>query len=130
KHVFTWCALLISYALTAQASTAPVSFSRSGIITGKVIDEGLQEPIPYASVVARSAKDNEILTGGITRDDGTFELKGLPDGQLIFEVQYIGYKTYHKQVNIPSDSHKVNLGTISLEENVAELEGVDVVAER
>ncbi|MGS2762018.1 TonB-dependent receptor domain-containing protein [Sinomicrobium sp. M5D2P9] len=130
RHVFTWCALLISYALTAQASTTPTSFSKTGIITGKVIDEGLQEPIPYATVVARSAADNEILTGGITQDDGTFELKGLPDGQMIFEVQYIGYKTYHKQVNIPSDSHKVNLGTIPLEENVAELEGVDVVAER
>ncbi|MGS2740657.1 TonB-dependent receptor domain-containing protein [Sinomicrobium sp. M5D2P17] len=130
RHVFTWCALLISYALTAQASTAPTTFSKTGIITGKVIDEGLQEPIPYASVVARSAADNEIITGGITNDDGTFELKGLPDGQLIFEVQYIGYKTFHKQVNIPSDSHKVNLGTITLEENVAELEGVDVVAER
>ncbi|UGU16944.1 TonB-dependent receptor [Sinomicrobium kalidii] len=130
RHFFTWCALLISYAISAQASAEPTSFAKSGTVTGKVIDQSLQEPIPYASVVARSAKDNEILTGGITREDGTFELKGLPDGQLVFEVQYIGYKTYHREITIPSKSHKVNLGTIALEENVAELEGVDVVAER
>lgn len=130
RHVFTWCALFLSCALIAQTSAEPTNFPKTGTVTGKVIDQTLQDPIPYASVVVRSADNNEIITGGITQDDGSFELQGLPDGKMAFEVQYIGYQTYHKQITISKANSKVNLGIIALEENVAELEGVDVVAER
>lgn len=101
-----------------------------GSIKGKVMDKASQQPISYAAIVIKSGDGSETITGGITKEDGTFEIKKLPEGTFIFEVQYIGYKTYSQAVTISKGKKKIDLGAISLEEATEQLEGVEVVAER
>jgi len=102
---------------------------KNGSIEGKVIDKALQQPIAYAAIVIKSL-DDKTITGAITKEDGTFEVKQLPEGNLILEVQFIGYKTYSKQFTISKSNTKIALGNIYLEENTEQLQGVEVVAER
>ncbi|WP_340075681.1 outer membrane beta-barrel family protein [Leptobacterium sp. I13] len=129
KQLLTVCVLLLSsYTLTSQ--TAPIDPLNIGNITGKIIDKTLQQPVAYAAVVVKSSNDGATITGGITLDDGTFKLKDIPEGTHIFEVQFIGYKTHTQQIVVSRQNRNIDVGTIVLEEEVANLEGVDVVAER
>ncbi|UOB16970.1 TonB-dependent receptor domain-containing protein [Abyssalbus ytuae] len=127
KHFITLCALLFTSLFYAQtAPNVPVR----GTVTGKVIDNALKQPVPYASIIIKSKAEGTTITGGITDDAGSFEIKDVPEGSHIFEIQFIGYITFSKEITISSGNRKIDLGTITLEENVQELEGVDVVAER
>lgn len=126
------CVILYSTISTAQPSPSEPSTpdAKIGTVTGKVIDQKLKEPVPYATVAIKSATDSTTLTGGITSEDGSFEINKIEEGDLILEVQFIGYETYSKPIKIDRGNRKINIGVIALKENVTELEGVDVVAER
>ncbi|UJH68013.1 outer membrane beta-barrel family protein [Allomuricauda sp. SCSIO 65647] len=106
------------------------SEDKIGSITGKVIDNAKNQPVAYAAIVIKSADGNETVTGGITAEDGTFEIKKLPEGNFILEVQFIGYQTFKKDLVITKKNRKVELGTITLIEDAQKLEEVEVVGER
>ncbi|MEN8790207.1 MAG: TonB-dependent receptor [Flavobacteriaceae bacterium] len=124
-------ALALFWAVIAQAHTDPeISDVRIGSIVGQVVESGSGVPVAYAAVVLKSVEDGSTISGGITREDGSFELKKLPEGSFVFEVQFIGYKTHSRQVTISKRNRKLELGVISLDEEAEELSGVEVVAER
>ncbi|RKN78115.1 TonB-dependent receptor domain-containing protein [Ulvibacterium marinum] len=122
--------LAVFLCITTSANTPPESDLRIGSVTGKIIDKALQQPIAYAAIVIKTQDGSNDKTGGITQEDGTFEIKNLPEGDLIFEVQFIGYKTHSQQITISKKDRKLNLGTIALEEEAEELSNVEVVGER
>ena len=101
-----------------------------GSISGRVIDNVQKQPVSYAAIVIKRASDNTTITGGITNEDGTFQIKKLPEGSFIVEVQFIGFKTYTRQITLSKDNRNPDLGIISIEEEAEELSGVEVVAER
>ena len=99
----------------------------SGSIKGKVIDKKTNEPLPYVNIIL---KDNgKIVTGGVTTEDGNFAINKLGLQKYTIEVQFIGYTTVVKNIDLTSDANQ-NLGTIAILEDVSELKGVEVVAER
>ena len=129
KHVSFLVALLL-------CMTSPFSLFANdtddalGVIKGKVIDNVSNQPVAYAAVVIKSEDGTETITGGITTEDGNFEINKLPDGTFIFEVQYIGYKTHSQKLVVAKGKRTLNLGTVTLVEETKELEGVELVAER
>jgi outer membrane receptor protein involved in Fe transport len=129
KQLITLCALVL---LSVQ-STSANNFSthidfKDGIITGKVMDAALNEALPYVNVIVKK-KTGETVTGGITLDDGTFNITKVPEGIYDVSVQYIGYETVSNEVTITRKNHKVDLGTISLKESATGLDEVTVIAE-
>ena len=58
-----------------------------------------------------------------------FEIKEIPLGKSNLEVQYIGFKTFSKEINITNDNREINLGTILLNEDSATLDEVVIRAE-
>lgn len=100
-----------------------------GEISGLVIDVDLQEPIPYATIVVKDAQGN-MVSGNTTDGEGNFKIEKLEQGNYTFQVQFMGYKTYSQEISITSSKSSINLGTIPLELEVAQLDGVTVVAER
>ncbi|WP_299163934.1 TonB-dependent receptor [uncultured Eudoraea sp.] len=100
-----------------------------GSISGRVIDNVQEQPVPYAAIVIKRASDNTTITGGITNEDGSFQIKKIPDGSFIVEVQFIGYKTHIQEITLSKNKRNAELGVISLEEEAEELSGVEVVAE-
>ncbi|MDC6364293.1 MULTISPECIES: TonB-dependent receptor domain-containing protein [Flavobacteriaceae] len=129
KKVVLLFALLICSAHSTKLFANP-SEDALGSISGTVIDNALQQPVAYAAVVIKSEDGSETITGGITNDDGTFEIKKLPDGSFLLEVQFIGYKTHSEILVINKNNRNLNLGTITLMENTQELDEVELVGER
>ena len=119
--------LAISFSATA-ADSDPTS-ERPGKITGFVIDKNLQEPLPYVTVVIKDLA-GEVLTGGVTDDNGKFTIEKIPEGKNLVFIQYIGYKTYSTEIEISKKGDLVDLGNIYLEEDIASLDEVTVIAER
>src|SRR5690606_27161973 len=101
---------------------------KEGSISGTVIDAHLNQPLPYVTVVIKNTA-NATITGAITQDDGSFKISKLPEGQYSVNIQYIGYKTITQPFKIGKEGYDVNLGKILLEENIAALDEVTVVAE-
>ena len=125
KSITQLCIFLFTVVIFALPSKSDL---RDGTISGRVLDAKLNEPLPYVNVVIKDAA-NKTITGGITNDDGTFEIKNIPEGQVTVSIQYIGYKTVTKTVNLGQEGYKINLGDIMLEEDLANLDEVTVVAE-
>jgi iron complex outermembrane receptor protein len=101
---------------------------RDGQVSGRIIDATLNAPLPFVNIVIKDTA-NKTITGGITKDDGTFEINKIPKGKVTVSIQYIGYTTVSKIVNIGKDVYRINLGDIKLEEDFASLDEVTVVAE-
>lgn len=120
--------LFISISLSITAQMPKKNIPKNGSVTGKVIDSKTKEPIPYATIIIKDII-GKTVTGSITNDSGNFEIKKLPEGKNIVEVQFIGYKTISKEVNLASGNLKQNLGTVTLTEESANLNEVTVIAE-
>lgn len=118
--------LLFSFQLiTAQNATTTLN---SGSISGKVVDKKTKEAIPYVNIIV---KDNAtVVNGGITQDNGNFSVKNLELKTYSVEFQFIGYKKQVQTISLSSGNKKINIGTIFLEDETVQLEGVDIVNER
>nr|WP_321233574.1 outer membrane beta-barrel family protein [uncultured Psychroserpens sp.] len=125
KTIAQLCIFLFTIIVIAQPSKSEF---RDGTVSGRVIDAKLNEPLPYVNIVIKGTSD-EIITGGITKDDGTFVINKIPEGKITVSIQYIGYKTVSKPINLGEDGYKINLGDIRLEEDLESLGEVTVVAE-
>ncbi|WP_419211167.1 TonB-dependent receptor domain-containing protein [Maribacter sp. X9] len=96
-------------------------------ITGKVLEQGTDVPLEYATLVLQSVSDPNKISGGITDIDGNFSVEAEP-GSYNVSIEYIGYKTI-KRPN-QSLTKNTDLGTIRLSLDVAQLDAVEVVGEK
>jgi len=127
KKLITMCFVFLLAIQNTQATTDNDALV-DGIISGKVLDASLNEPLPYVNIIIKN-EQGEIVTGGITLDDGTFKITKIPEGNITVTAQYIGYKAVIKNLTINRKNRKVNLGNIMLEEDAAGLDEVTVIAE-
>lgn len=105
-----------------------LSFAQKDIkIEGKVIEEGTNIPLEYATITLKSTSDNKVVTGGITDTDGKFSIE-IPSGTYNIYVEYISYIT--KEYLNKTLTASIDLGTVSLALDIASLDEVTVVAER
>ncbi|WP_274475956.1 TonB-dependent receptor domain-containing protein [Mangrovimonas aestuarii] len=127
KHILTVSIFLISLVLQAQTSVVDDNL-RTGSVKGRVIDASLNAPLPYVTVVVKNMQ-GKTLTGGITDDSGKFKIIGIPIGKAMVSIQYVGFKTESREINITSSNNNIDLGDIKLVEDLAELNEVTIVAE-
>tara|TARA_R110002049_G_scaffold111443_5_gene260693 strand:+ start:264 stop:1151 length:888 start_codon:yes stop_codon:yes gene_type:complete len=126
KSITLFCALILS--LTALAQPNSNDDIKNGSVSGRVIDAQLNEPLPYVNIVIKDTA-KKIITGGITNDDGTFEIKNIPEGSITVSIQFVGFKTIDKNVTLGKGNYKVNLGDIKLKEESTGLDEVTIVAD-
>ncbi|AXP81802.1 hypothetical protein CJ739_2736 [Mariniflexile rhizosphaerae] len=128
KKSFLVCVFLLSIINKTHATNPKLSDDKTGTISGKVLDATLKQPLPYVNIIIKNTKE-EVLTGGITSEDGSFKIEKVEEGKVIVSIQYIGYKTIRKEVSIKKGSYDINLGNIFLEEAAEGLDEVTVIAE-
>ncbi|WP_335974346.1 outer membrane beta-barrel family protein [Gaetbulibacter jejuensis] len=126
KKLLLLCLFAFTLSLSANATLAYTE--KDGTVTGKVLDVNLNQPLPYVNIIIKNAAGTTI-TGGITDDQGNFEIKNIPEGKSFLSAQYIGYKTVTKEIIVDKGSYRIDLGNIMLEEDIASLDEVTVVAE-
>ena len=107
-------------ALMAVMMMALSAVAKTPDVNGKVVDEN-GEPMPFVNVVMLSMPDSAYVQGGITDEQGAFNLTALQNGGLV-KISYIGYQTMY------INSSAVDLGTIILQPEATLLGEVVVVS--
>ncbi|MBR0023311.1 MAG: TonB-dependent receptor, partial [Muribaculaceae bacterium] len=107
-------------ALMAVMMMALSAVAKTPDVNGKVVDEN-GEPMPFVNVVMLSMPDSAYVQGGITDEQGAFNLTSLQNGGLV-KISYIGYQTLY------INSSAVDLGTIILQPEATLLGEVVVVS--
>ena len=104
-----------------------------GMVQGSVSDSSSGAPIEYASISLVNNRDGSVVTGGLSKKDGSFDIKEIPLGQYVVLVEFIGYaKKEIGPINIfPGDQGKIKhfLGEIFLKISSVNLDAVEVVGD-
>ncbi len=101
---------------------------KKGRIIGKVIDKRTNEPLSYINVLVKA--NDKLVSGGVTNDKGFFEVEKLALNDYIVLIEFMGYKTVSKTVNLTTKESVVNLNTIFLIEDATQLNEVEIVKEK
>ena len=88
--------------------------NRGIVVNGTVLEEGSNNPLPYATVALLTEKDSTFVTGTVSNDKGGFVLKNVPVGDFKLKITFIGYGTLRKKVNIVKATSSLNIGTLIL----------------
>ncbi|GIV38444.1 MAG: TonB-dependent receptor [Thermonema sp.] len=115
--------LLLMMGLMLSAS----SLWAQGKVSGRVVDsEG--KPLPYATIVGTIPQEAQAFTGATSDEEGYFTLAFPRNGKYQITIEFIGYQSYKKTIEIAGKD--IQLGTITLRQDAQALEEVEVVAEK
>ncbi|HLV63722.1 carboxypeptidase-like regulatory domain-containing protein, partial [Galbibacter sp.] len=104
-------------------------FAQEYQISGKVIDSDTQEPLEASTVYVESVRDSSMVAYTITDQNGVFVLDARTSSDALnLFITYNGYKPDVRQLKL--DQKKITLGSVALELQAEQLEGVSVVGER
>ena len=105
-----------------------------GIVSGTIIDSLTLQPIPYASISIINTRNNNIISGAISKENGEFEVKEIPLGKHLVVIEYIGYekKTIGPLVLLPYGENKVShqFSEIFLVQKILNLGEITVEADK
>lgn len=94
-------------------------------VSGKIIEEGTNAPLEYATISFLDANNN-VITGGITGIDGTYSIE-VPEGIYTIRYDFISYKSeIRTNQNITKET---TLPTVTMALDAASLDEVVVRAE-
>jgi iron complex outermembrane receptor protein len=127
KNFVYFLLLLFPFAGIAQNKPGPIS----PILTGKIIDGQTHQPIPSATIIVLH-KDSSVATETISKSDGDFTLKNLPEDPYILQITVVGYQPFSKAVprGRRGAGAPLNTGTIRLTPMAAEMQTAVVTASR
>ena len=97
------------------------------VLSGKVLDNDDSFPLEYATVTLVNTKDPKAITGGITDQNGEFNITA-PAGTYDIKVEFISFVPNIKKAQKLTEN--TSLGTIRLAMDAATLENVMVIAEK
>ena len=83
-------------------------------LSGRVIDNEVNEPLEYASVALYQANSSELITGGITNESGHFSFNEISAGSYFIQVQFMGYEKEQSEVFELTRERELHLGDIAL----------------
>ncbi len=102
------------------------------LVTGVVIDEQTQAPIPFASVSIISAVDSSLIGGGYSDAEGKFSVPVKAGEALVLRVDFLGYerKTASPVQFADFKSSQYNFGTLLLTPSALTLDAVEITGEK
>ncbi len=128
KHLFI-TPLLISFVLPVWAQHANVS-SKQGAVKGTLIESATSKPLQFGHLVVINPADSSVAGGGITGQNGTFNITGLPEGKLILKASYLGFQTLDTVFIVTARRPAVELNNIPLYAATHQLNAVNITADR
>ena len=99
----------LSVLLILMISISATAAKNNGIITGKVSEKGNGSPLLFATLSIQD-KENKILGGATSGDDGKFLIDKVIYGECKIKVSFIGFRDTTFTVNINQRSNTVDLG--------------------
>lgn len=121
--------LSIIFFATLFGTTANAQSEASAEINGKITTV-TNEPLPYANFIIFKASDSSMVKGAMSDDIGSYIVEKIPAGRYYVSASILGFKTFDSEVFEISLNEKKEFGTIKLEEESFELEGVTVTTKK
>lgn len=121
KRFFFGVFLLVVSVASALAQTTEVS------VSGQVIDQETQEPIPQATLQLLRLPDSTYVNGAASNARGYFQLPKVRAGNYALKVSYIGYKS--QVFTLSHLNADKNMGIIKLASDAVLLQEAVVTAE-
>ena len=107
----------------------PIQAQQNDIeITGSVIDQATNQPIPFATILVGEKSTLQPIKGVTTTDDGSFTVSS-PSKDIYVEVSFIGYESVRLE-NFTIKSNRIDMGRIVLSEKSQMLDEVEVRGEK
>ena len=120
---------LCAFPAHAQVITIDM-FTDQGTVKLKVLEEGSEKPVEYASVYLKAKNDTLITNFTLTDTTGLAKIEKVTRGTYNLTVELLGFKTYTKEhyFNFSWNSEEKDLGTIYLQEDHEMLDAAHVSA--
>ena len=104
-----------------------------GTVQGTVTDSTTGNPIEYASISLIDNHDGAIVTGALSKKDGSFSVREIPLGEYIVLIEFIGYaKKEIGPLNIffgENGSIQNFIGEVPLKISSVNLDAVEVIGD-
>ena len=127
----TFIFLFLQSELFAQGRPGGGRPASTGTVSGLILEDGAETPIPTAAVALWAARDSSLVTGAVTTEDGRFSISGIRQGAYYVRISFLGYVTESvSNIKIDSQNKNVDIGTVFLKADAKQLAEVNVEAER
>ena len=99
-------------------------------IKGMVMDGETNTPLEFATITINSLKDGQVVTGGMTEADGSFNFQSRP-GRFSATIDFLSYESVEiNPVPFERGQREIDLGTVTLNLSGEVIEGVEIRAEK
>lgn len=82
-------------------------------ISGKLMDQLTEEPVPQANIRVLQQSDSTFVTGKASDNDGTFNIP-IRTGNFIVHISFIGYNDVYENVQVTAAEPNVRLGEVEM----------------
>ena len=104
--------------------------AQNGTISGTVIDSQNQATIEYVSVSILNPLDSAVITGVLSKKNGSFSIPNINSGKYTIQFYFLGYETFLLENSIVEGNTQIQLGTIKLKRTAQSLEEVVVLGKK
>jgi outer membrane receptor protein involved in Fe transport len=105
--------------------------TKDGVVKGIIKSEQSGLNISYATITLYTQKDSTLITGTVSKDDGSFEINEVPYGKFYIVVDFIGFrKKKITDVKVFPSQKSFDCEVIKLADADQVLDEVDVVADK
>ncbi|MGA1386211.1 MAG: TonB-dependent receptor domain-containing protein, partial [Flavobacteriaceae bacterium] len=117
-----WMLLLITTISWAQNPN-----SQTVTLKGRILEQSSDLPLEYATFVLQKSADQSMVTGGITDEQGRFQVD-IPVGNYEVVFEFISYSTV--RLSNQNITKNTDLGDVRMSADVSQLDEVELIAER
>ncbi len=100
-----------------------------GNVKGILTDTTARQAITDATISVLNTKDSSLAHFTLSDKKGSFEVKGLAEGDYKLVITHQGYSEFKKGISITSIEKNIDLGVIPIEKEYKTLQGIVVTTE-
>ncbi len=128
--LFSVCISSFAHSKKKHSNFYNSNFDESKII-GKIIDKNGKTGISFATIALLIASDSTVADGAVADENGVFSISSIAPGNYALRITNMGYKTLIVgKVNVSPESNLIDIGTLTMEADVQNLNEVVVRAEK
>ena len=128
--LFLLAGLFLAPSAYAQFIPGGLFEKNQGNVLVKVLEQGSEAPVPYASAYLTAKNDTLITNFSLTDTSGVARITKVTRGTYVLTIEMLGYQTYNKEhyFSFGWDRDSVDLGTVFLTEDAEMLDAAHVSA--